>query len=159
VELGADWLITERLALTANVSFLDTEILEYDAAFDVFNQQMFNAAGESLPNAPDFSYQLMGVYERPIPGQMMVRMSLAYSWQDETYSQVSAIDPFKIDAYGILDGRVTLGPVDGRWSVALWGQNLADEGYWFSNGLAQDNVIRYTGMPRTFGLAFNYNLN
>ncbi len=159
VELGADWLISSGFSLAANVSFLDSEILEYDAAFDVFNQQMFDAAGKDLPNAPELSYQLMGTWERPVLTEMLFRVSLAYSWQDETYSQVSDIEPFRVPEFGLLDGRITLGAVDDRWSVSLWGRNLADEGYWYSNALAQDNVVRYTGMPRTYGLAFNYSLN
>lgn len=159
LELGADWLVAAGLTLAANVSLLDSEVLDYDAAFDVFNQVLFDAAGNALPNAPEVAYQLRGTWEHPVAGEMLLRVSLAYSWQDETYSQVSAIDPFKVPAYGLLDGRVTLGTANGRWSVSLWGKNLGDEGYWYSNALAQDNIVRYTGMPRTYGLALNFNLN
>ncbi len=159
IELGADWLVTGGLSLTANVSFLDTEIRDYEGAFDVFNQQIFDASGQPLPNAPEVAYQLMGAYERVLMGSMLVRMSLAYSWQDESYSQISAIDAFQVDAFGVLDGRITAGPENGRWNVSFWGRNLADESYGYSNALAQDNVVRYTGMPRTYGLAFNYNLD
>ena len=159
LELGADWLLTAGLMLAANVSFLDTEITDYDAAFDVFNQQMFDASGQPLPNAPEFSYQLMGTYEHPLAGNLLVRASVAYAWQDETYSQISAIEAFQVDAYGVVDAQITLGAANGQWSVSVWGQNLADEAYWYSNALAQDNIVRYTGMPRTYGLAFNYSLN
>lgn len=37
--------------------------------------------------------------------------------------------------------------------------NLADEAYWYANALAEDNIVRYTGLPRTYGLVFDYNLN
>lgn len=159
LEFGADWLLTAGLSFAANVSFLDTEIREYETAFDVFNQQMFDAEGQSLPNAPEVAYQLSGLYERSIARDLIVRLSLAYTWQDKTYSQISAIDEFRVDAYGLLDARLTLSTADERWSVSLWGQNLGDESYWYSNALAQDNIVRYTGMPRTYGFAFNYNLN
>ena len=159
VELGADWLVTEGLALSFNTSFLDTEIKDYQAAFDVFNQQLFDAEGYPLPNAPEVAYQVMGVYERPIPGALMLRFSMSYTYQDESYSQISPIDEFRVAEYGLLDARVTMGAESGRWSVSLWGRNLGDEQYFFSNALAQDNIVRFTGMPRTYGLVFNYNLD
>ncbi|MGE0624405.1 MAG: TonB-dependent receptor [Pseudomonadales bacterium] len=159
VEIGADWLLTESLTVAVSASFLDTEIRDYDAAFDVFNQTVFDARGQPLPNAPEASYQLASSYERPLPGAMLMRVSLAYTYQSETYSQISAIEPFEVDAYGLLDARLTLAAASGKWSVSLWGANLADEAYWYANALAQDNIVRYTGLPRTYGLVFDYTLN
>ena len=63
--------------------------------------------------------------------------------------------------YGILDARIGIGAPDGKWTFEIWGQNLADKGYFqvafdapfqgvgppgFNNQL--DSFI---GDPRTFG--------
>lgn len=159
LELGADWLVSAGLTLAVDLAYLDTEIVEYDSAFDVFGQALIDAEGAPLPNAPELSFRVNGTYEHPVPGDMLLRLSMAYTWQDESYSQISTIDPFEVDAYGLLDGRLTLDAASGRWSVALWSRNLSNEKYSYANALAQDNVVRYAGMPRTFGLAFSYNLN
>ncbi|MEM8767646.1 MAG: TonB-dependent receptor [Pseudomonadota bacterium] len=159
VELGADWLVTESLSLTVNAAFLDAEVTEYDGAFDAFNQVIFDAAGQPLPNAPEQSYQFLGTYERPIAASLLMRLSLSYTYQSESYSQISAIEQFEVDSRGLLDARLTLAAAAGSWSVALWGQNLTDETYGYSNATAQDNIVRYTGMPRTYGLVFDYHLN
>jgi len=159
LELGADWLVTEGLVVAMNASLLDSEIRRYDDAFDVFNQTLFDAKGQPLPNAPKFSWQLLGSYERPLTGVLRLRGSLAYTYQSRTYSQISAIEPFEVDAYGLVDARLSLVAASDRWSVSLWGANLTDESYWYANALAQDNIVRYTGLPRTYGLVFDYTLN
>ena len=101
----------------------------------------------------------MASYEHPLPAGLHVRLSASYTYQSETYSQISATEPFAVDAYGLLDARLTLAADSGRWSVSVWGANLGDEAYWYSNALAQDNVVRYTGVPRTYGLVFDLTLN
>jgi iron complex outermembrane receptor protein len=56
------------------------------------------------------------------------------------------------DAYGLLDGRVTLTPPDRDWTVSVWGKNLTDEIY-RTNIIAffGDEVSRL-GAPRTYGI-------
>ena len=70
-----------------------------------------------------------------------------------------------VDAYGLLDGRLTLADVplgSGRLAFALWGKNLADK-EWVADsigsfrGFAADRLAAY-GEPRTYGLTVTYDL-
>ena len=64
------------------------------------------------------------------------------------------------DGYTLLNGRVTWLSQDSNWEVALYGNNLSDEGYFNGKlslvgffGREQGNP----GMPRTWGLSFKRN--
>jgi len=39
----------------------------------------------------------------------------------------------------------------------LFGRNLTDEYYWTAVHGWGDAVVRYAGMPRTYGVEFSYN--
>jgi iron complex outermembrane recepter protein len=66
------------------------------------------------------------------------------------------------DGYTLLNGRITWLSQDNNWEVALYGNNLSDEGYFNGKlslvgffGREQGNP----GMPRTWGLSFKRNFS
>ena len=72
------------------------------------------------------------------------------------------LDPLKIQgSYGILNARIGIGAPDGKWAFEVWGQNLADKGYFQVGfdapfqGLAvpgfNNQIDSFVGDPRTFG--------
>jgi len=57
-------------------------------------------------------------------------------------------------AVNLLDARVIVQPVSGRWSLTLWGRNLTDEHYlseWVLGGFAQN------APPRSYGADIRFN--
>jgi len=57
-------------------------------------------------------------------------------------------------AVNLIDARVIVQPVSARWSLTLWGRNLADKQYlseWVLGGFA------HPAMPRTYGADFRVN--
>ena len=66
-------------------------------------------------------------------------------------------DPLLIKAYGLLDLRA--GVKNGNLSVELWGRNVTNTWYWASAVHVTDNLLRYTGMPATYGVTLRYNFD
>ena len=79
------------------------------------------------------------------------------------------------DGFGVVNGRVTLGSVNDRWELELWGQNLTDteykqvainqplQGSAFQTTVQPDGTFynpardtqtygAFLGQPRTYGL-------
>ena len=84
---------------------------------------------------------------------------LDYSWRDDRFgSGLSIIEQTmfrQLEDYGLLGARIAVGDPDGRWELALWGKNLADENY-FVNVTTDDlaSWMRLPGEPRNYGLDF-----
>jgi outer membrane receptor protein involved in Fe transport len=63
-------------------------------------------------------------------------------------------DPLKVRAYTLVDLRA--GVEAGPLRVMLWGRNVFDKWYWNSSNHVNDVLLRYTGMPRTYGVTVSY---
>jgi outer membrane receptor protein involved in Fe transport len=63
-------------------------------------------------------------------------------------------DPLKVPAYALVDLRAGL--MEGPWMVQIWGRNVFDKWYWASSNHVNDVLLRYTGMPATYGISFSY---
>ncbi len=44
-----------------------------------------------------------------------------------------------------------------KWRIWAWGQNVTDEYYWHDSAHVNDMLLRYTGMPRTYGVTVRVN--
>ena len=114
--------------------------------------------GNRLPRAPRYKASAGISYHFPMgSGDLKVRAD--YAWQDDVYFTVYNIPTAAQDAYGVLKMRATWRPDKGDWSVAVFGDNLADEKA-LTNGILTGQV--YGGIvignmipPRTVGLEFN----
>jgi len=65
-----------------------------------------------------------------------------------------ANDPLKVPGYALVDLRA--GIERGPWMFQVWGRNVFDEWYWGSSNHVNDVLLRYTGMPATYGMTFSY---
>lgn len=63
-------------------------------------------------------------------------------------------DPLKVPGYVLLDLRA--GVSKGPWLVQAWGRNVLDKYYWTAADHVNDVLLRYTGMPATYGVTVSY---
>ena len=42
------------------------------------------------------------------------------------------------------------------WRVQVWGRNVTNEWYWTAADRVNDTILRYTGMPTTYGVTLSY---
>ncbi|CAH0990574.1 Pesticin receptor [Sinobacterium norvegicum] len=159
IELDVTAMIIEGLSVTANYAYLDAE-------FDKVSDGQSGAdvtSSYTMPYAPENSYNISLDHTLAI-GDMTLASSLNYNWRDVQFGTAANPDMegFKIDSYGLLNGRVQLSGVkiagDSELEFGLWGKNLADEEYivhTISQGVMHNG---YFGEPLSYGLdvTFNY---
>jgi outer membrane receptor protein involved in Fe transport len=57
----------------------------------------------------------------------------------------------------LLTARLGVGAPDGKWTVEIWGENLANKGYYqvaFDAPFQYEQIDAFLGDPRTFGVTF-----
>ena len=67
---------------------------------------------------------------------------------------VFCYDPSNVPAYTLLDLRA--GIAKDAWRMQVWGRNVTDEWYWTAADRVNDTILRYTGMPTTYGFTLSY---
>ena len=60
----------------------------------------------------------------------------------------------EIPSRGLLD--LWAGVETGSWRVCAWGRNVTDDYYWNQVQHVNDVLLRYAGMPVTYGLTVSY---
>jgi outer membrane receptor protein involved in Fe transport len=118
-------------------------------------------SGEDL-GFPNLTFNGSVSYAFPA-GNLTLEPELAYSYRDDLTSVL--VSPtrgriYDVDAYGLLDARLTLQPASGGpWSVTLYGKNLADEEYDVTrNFFLPDNSIGIAGQPRSYGVRVDWRM-
>lgn len=144
IEAEAEFLVTEGLILSGGLTYLDTEYVDF---IDSLGR---DASGNFLQRTPEYQFNVSVDYETDL-GEWRdgLKVHLGYSHQGKLFWAPENTN-FE-DAYGTLDGRLSVTPNDGDLTVSLWGRNLTDELY-RTNIIAffGDEVSRL-GAPRTYG--------
>ncbi len=151
VDLEVYWSITEQLFVSANYSYLDTEITDYTI---VSNED--DITGDPLANTPENKFYLMGEYTIPFDqtGDLVLRAD--YSWTDERVGQLRGES---IDSYYLVNARATFNSADDTWAVAGWVNNLTDEEDlrdFTGPGSAIGSHTVARRLPRMYGVDFTY---
>ena len=60
------------------------------------------------------------------------------------------------DSYALLDLRGGIEGPDAKWRISVFGRNVTNEYYWQTAVRRGDAVIRFTGMPVTYGVSASY---
>ena len=122
----------EGLSFQGGVTYTDAAYGVFTAA-DLRDPNNFPAAsllpGSRPSFAPEYSASLSINFDRSLGNGLRGGFSLAGKYMSE-YNTGSDLIPFKQqDAYTTVNGRITIGTEDERWTVELWAQNLTDEEY------------------------------
>jgi iron complex outermembrane receptor protein len=147
IEATLDWQATDRLALTAAVGWLETEIDEFALFPDI--------EGREQAHAPSYTYSLGAEYRAPAGWWARVDLSgLDAFFFDYGHEQQS-------DSYGL--ANLAVGRDWDSWSVKLWSRNVLDEqyavrGFYFGNEPPDFPATLYTrlGDPRHYGITLRY---
>ena len=162
VDIDLMWFTPlEGLRLTGGATYTDT----------MYGNFVADPALQLLPNnrmsfAPEWSLSGAIDFERDIGSNLRFGLNLSAKYQTE-YNTKSDLLPYGMqDAFTVLNGRVSIGSADDRWTVDLWGQNLTDEEYYqvvyngplqgtasFTNPAADTMTYdAFLGAPRTYGV-------
>ena len=111
-----------------------------------------------MPQAPGFSGNALARYEFAVGGgTASVQADVLYS-ADFCFTVLCA-PVEKESSYTVANARIAYGAEDGRWQVAIFGDNLTDEEYRvyaFDSSLFAGVVAGVYGRPRTYGVTASF---
>jgi outer membrane receptor protein involved in Fe transport len=97
------------------------------------------------------------IYDTPISDTLGLQLALNARWQDDSAADLGDSPGYIIDAYGLVNASVGIHDLGGKWQASLWARNLTDEYYWTSVASNANVVVRFPGMPVTYGASLTFN--
>jgi outer membrane receptor protein involved in Fe transport len=154
-ELSAKWAPIEGLRIDPGISYQDSEVDGQFSNFD-FTGTVRDFSGESFPVAPEVQANLDVSYRWPLNERWEAFVGAHANYQDSSYSFFGEDPELSIDSYTLIDLR---GGIAGeQWEFSVWGRNVTDEYYWNNANFTADALVRYAGMPATYGIDMKYRM-
>lgn len=157
--LGADFDLTTRpmrgLTLGAQGTFLHSQV---DGSFTGTTQlgETGDFGGSAFPNTPKWQLAGSGEYRWNVGRTLEAFVGGRYTWRSQTYGDFNRENLLKINAYGLLDANLGVSTNDHRWTAQIWGHNLTNRYYWASQNAFLESIVRYAGMPITYGVSLSF---
>jgi outer membrane receptor protein involved in Fe transport len=146
------------LSLSGGVTYAFTNITDFGGSLPLFAPNQATALhrmNDRLSFAPLWSGVVAATYTVPLSSSLEFHANVNEKYSS-SYNTGSDLDPLKIQgAYGLLNARLGLGSPDAKWTVEIWGANLANKGYYqvaFDAPFQFDQIDAFLGDPRTFGI-------
>ena len=153
LEMDFAWYATDRLRISGNYSYLDTEandlILNGFAGSSDFS-------GLPLRQSPENSYSLTMNYNLPT-GSGEYDFRIQFNHQDEQHFDFASINDTVSPSHDLIDARISWKSNDEKYAVALWGQNIGDEEYVSHSYRIGPGTIGVWGAPATYGVTGTVN--
>ena len=154
-ELEATWTPIHGLTVSGAASYIDSEILDNFTNFTPFAVQQ-NFGGEAFPDTPRWQLQGSANYQWPVGDRMDAFVGGAVTYKSATNNALGELPLLTIRSYALVDLNAGAQSRDGAWRATIWVRNLGDTYYWTGAYLGIDTAVRYTGLPRTFGVSLSY---
>jgi outer membrane receptor protein involved in Fe transport len=146
------------LSLSGGVTYAFTNITDFGGSLSLFAPNLATSLtrlNDRLSFAPLWSGVAAATYTVPLSSSLEFRASISEKYSS-SYNTGSDLDPRKLQgAYGIVNARLGLGAPDGKWTVEVWGANLANKGYYqvaFDAPFQYNQIDAFLADPRTFGI-------
>lgn len=144
----------EGLTVGGNISHADSRI---KGRFSNFNYlgQLQDFTGEAFPHSPKWQATANMEYRFPAGGDWEAFLGGNLSYRSATSAGFGELPELRIQSYALLDLRV--GAERGPWRAEFWGRNVTDQYYYTEVArLFGDSLVRFTGMPATYGITVGY---
>ncbi|HRH19767.1 MAG TPA: TonB-dependent receptor [Brevundimonas sp.] len=153
LDLDMIWFTpVDGLSFQGGLTYAQTEYSSFTAA-DLSNPARFGPLsllpGNTMSFAPEWSATGSVSYEREIGSGLMAGFNLSAKYTSEFNTKSDLLPAGIQQAMTLLNGRVSLGSADDRWTLELWGQNLTDEEYYqvVFNAPLQGTAFQSTVQP------------
>lgn len=150
-EIQLTWAPSSAFTLSGGGTYLKSRIKGHFVTQNV-NDKAVDIGGEAFPFAPKWQGVLDAEYRFEVGGDRKVFLGASGSAQTHAYSEIGEIPETYNKGYATLDLRAGLRGSEDRWSLTLWAQNVTNTYYWSDATKYHDTFVRFTGMPRTFGM-------
>lgn len=161
---GAEFSVALRpvtgLELSGSGVYIDSEILQY-IGYTVVGTTPQDLSGSPFNFTPKWSLNGNINYEMPISSSLNGFAGVNVAYRSSTSAVFSppgtaSLSEFDIPKYTLVDGQIGVKSADGKWKAFLWGKNIFDK-YYITNVIrATDVIIRYPGMPATYGITASF---
>jgi iron complex outermembrane receptor protein len=128
---------------------LDTEI-DSDAVSQGTGESL---NGKELANAPETAASLLARYGFEIGNGLSASLQASVNYTGDHFVSIENL-AFNQQDFTLVDARVAIGSVAGKWEVSVYGQNLTDEIY--VNGAGFASLDYWISRPRTYGVRLDY---
>jgi iron complex outermembrane receptor protein len=164
-ELASVWRPIDGLTLNGAVTYLHSLVTSNFINYGPYALgagDTVNYKGEVFPFTPTWSLNYGARYDWPLNSNLRAFVSLDGSYQTGTTSAfgdtVAHAEGPSLNnrAYWLLNLNAGVQTQDGHWRAELWGKNVTDTYYWYTAYYEFDPVVRYTGMPATYGVTLSY---
>ena len=155
-ELSANWQPLQGLRLSPSVSYTDSKITKTFINY-AGSGTLAEFKGQPFTNTPKWSGAVDGEYRWDLNGDLDAFVGSTFSFQSKTTGAFQPSVGYDIKGYALLDLRAGIASSDGRWNASIWGRNVTDTYYWTSAVRGSDAVVRYAGMPATYGFTVGFN--
>ena len=161
-ELSGSATPVDGLTISSGVSYAKSKVKGDYFNFDPFSSTPVNFKGEPFPASPPWQAYGDIHYEFPLGATVQGFVGGTVNYQSGTrtffYDQgpnpAQPADLLRVPGRALVDLRA--GVESGPWRVSAYVRNLTDKWYWNSAVFSSDVVVRYTGMPRTYGLSVSW---
>ena len=161
-EWGLEGAITahpiHELRMSVSATYINTKVTNFDG-YNAFGT-LSNFSGQKFPYAPAFTMTSDAEYKAPIRENMLGFFGASFTYNSKTSTALAntttiyvAADPrFDIKAYGLVDLRAGFEFPNTNVRVGAYVRNLANTYYWTNAQDTLASIVRYAGMPRTYGI-------
>jgi outer membrane receptor protein involved in Fe transport len=152
----------EGVRLSLGGTYTDTKVRRF-TGYDAFAQQV-NFAGQSFPYAPKLIMTGDAEYDFAINDRVKPYLGASFTYNSKTSSALANtttafVDKdtrFNIRAYTLVDLRAGIEFPDRKLRVGAFVNNVGNVYYWTNAQDTLASIVRYAGMPRTYGLQLSW---
>ena len=160
-ELDVQWLATDNFSLNVGVAWLDTEVDEWMAVDGAASSWPTvvrrDASGIELAQAPELQYNILARYEWNLTDSWLVGLMGNLNFKDDTSGGAQIEDA--TEDYTVINAAISFDNLETGWGIQVWSRNVTDEEYYpaaYTGG--NGPFVRSMGLPRTYGITFEYNM-
>jgi outer membrane receptor protein involved in Fe transport len=161
LELAVDAAPARGLAVGFDVTWLDAEIDRFTGVNGA--GLVANFAGAPMPYTPKWQVAAHFDYDFSLTDSLDGFVGANLLHHSSTYAAIGTTPipgtgfnrDLAIKAYTTLDLRAGVAAADESWRLSIWGRNVTNTYYWNNVARISDVVVRYPGMPVTYGLTLS----
>ena len=158
MELQATVVPMTGLRLTGGLTYLDTRVTQAFSNYTAFGAVAdFN--GHRFPFTPKWQYNGDAEYRWHAASTFDAFVGGDLTYRSATNGDFVPDPRLAIRSYVLLDLRAGIEGAGAKWRLSLFGRNVSNEYYWQTAVRRGDAIVRYAGMPTTYGLTASYRFN
>lgn len=152
----------DGLTISLGGTYIDTEVKEF-VGYNAF-AQLSNFSGQSFPYAPKVTLTGDAEYKAPVSQNAKAFFGVSMTHNSKSTTALANTDTafvaadhrFDMRSYTLVDLRAGVEFNDGDVRVGGYVRNVGNVYYWTNTQDTLASIVRYAGMPRTYGVQVSY---